>query len=62
VAGRVVESHLTLGLVVGGHNEGDDGELSKAGGHGQDLSSVSVLVNVISVTGVFHTSRISTDN
>ena len=26
------------------------------------LSSVSVLVNVISVTGVFHTSRISTDN
>ena len=26
------------------------------------LSSVSVLVDVVSVTGVFHTSRISTDN
>ena len=42
VAGRVVECHLTLGLVVGGHNEGDDGELSKAGGHGQDLGGRNV--------------------
>ena len=42
MSGGVVECHLRLGLVVGSYHEGDDGELSKTGSHGQDLGERGV--------------------
>ena len=62
MTGRVVESHLTLGLIVGCHDEGDDGQLSKARSHRQDLSSVGVFVDVFVVSRVLHASGVPTND
>ena len=42
MSGGVVECHLRLCLVVGSYHEGDDGELSQTGSHGQDLGEMNV--------------------
>ena len=62
MASGIVESHFFLGLVVGSDHEWDDGELTEPWGHGQDLASVGVFVDVLIVSRVLHASWVPTNN
>ena len=58
----VVEIHGPLGLVVGSHSEGDDLYRGEAGGHGEDLSPMGGLINVLLGLGMGHARGVTTHN